>query len=742
MPNEQGIGGSVAPFRSTAWGRIGPALAVAALVVLFQLPFFRLWFSAMDEGHMLQFSQIVASGGELYRDATLYPLPGAFWLLALVFRIVEPSILVSRWVVMIEFALFCGLAWLLVRPLLTRAGALSLVGLLLLYRVWAFPHWQIYNYSTTALLVQLGMLVVLMRFFASGDRRVLVLAGFLFGLGVLCKQDYGAAFLLAVSLAFVVYAAHTRVSFPSLFLSFLAPAAVVGAGAGLYFLRQGILRDVLQLTVLNHFVGMSTFKYVAFPNFWPLFTQDPSLRDRAGLMAYMPAILFTAAWEIVRDHRLFLATFWYDFLMKLFYYGPPVFLLGGGLRLWLCRRRLAGPQANGYLRELLIWFVAAALIGLVWLNRPQDYVHLAVLTWPLLCLIPVYACDFARGRSGRVVLLALILTLPAVGIAWYSARLLLQLRAICNTPVSVERAGGVLVKPADAMLLDDVVAYVRAASGPGETVAAIPYFPILNFLADRPSSSASSYIIWPFPEYPDRDDRVIHAMETTGTKVVVYDFTQFGTFPPAEEYAPKLFAYLVDHFEMDRFFNYGLFDYRLVGLHRRKEPEPGVPLLAAGAPPPPARVERFAGTGDGEVQDAPLIARQAWPFRRVLALRPTREGRTVATIGFEVPPGVHLHTAVATHPRLWAYFPPALARVMLDIEVDGKRERLFERELDPNRKIADRGWFEVDVPLGPYAGRRVELELGASTPDAAGENLLRAGFAEPRLITDESDTRR
>src|SRR5215831_7824769 len=95
VPIAQAPRGSVRPSRSAAGRRVGAALAVALLAFFFQLPFFRLWFSAMDEGHMLQFSQIVAEGGQLYRDATLYPLPGAFWLLALVFRITEPSILVA-----------------------------------------------------------------------------------------------------------------------------------------------------------------------------------------------------------------------------------------------------------------------------------------------------------------------------------------------------------------------------------------------------------------------------------------------------------------------------------------------------------------------------------------------------------------------------------------------------------------------------------------------------------------------
>ena len=84
-----------------------PGLALALIfvaTVLFQLPFFDLWFSLMDEGHVLQFADLRLRGGEFYRDATFYPLPGAFHFLALVFDVFGASILVSRWVVILEFA--------------------------------------------------------------------------------------------------------------------------------------------------------------------------------------------------------------------------------------------------------------------------------------------------------------------------------------------------------------------------------------------------------------------------------------------------------------------------------------------------------------------------------------------------------------------------------------------------------------------------------------------------------------
>ena len=59
-------------------------ILVFVLTLLVQLPFFDLWFSFMDEGHMVAFADLRVRGGEFYRDATFYPLPGAFHFLAMI----------------------------------------------------------------------------------------------------------------------------------------------------------------------------------------------------------------------------------------------------------------------------------------------------------------------------------------------------------------------------------------------------------------------------------------------------------------------------------------------------------------------------------------------------------------------------------------------------------------------------------------------------------------------------------
>ena len=148
--------------------------------------------------------------GLLYRDATSYRLARDCELLALVYHFVEPSVLVARWIVVLVFAAFTALLFALLRRCLPLAWSLAAVGMLWAYRIWAFPHWHMYSYSSLALVVLLASIAALIRYTETRRRGTLALAGVLFGLGVYCKQDYGAAFLLAAVATLVVH--HRRLS--------------------------------------------------------------------------------------------------------------------------------------------------------------------------------------------------------------------------------------------------------------------------------------------------------------------------------------------------------------------------------------------------------------------------------------------------------------------------------------------------------------------------------------------------
>jgi len=633
----------------------------------------------------------------------------------------------------------------LVRRLVSPWYAVLSVVLFLAYRIWCFPHWQIYSYSTTCLLMLLVAMIVLLRFFESGSRRMLALAGLCFGLAVFAKQDYGAAGLFALSLALFAYAAATprdeRAGVVTLYTCFIAPAALVGLATVLHFVWQGMFAEFIQLTVLNHFVGIQSYEYMSFPPLLPIFDQDPALRTEVGVTGYMPAIMYTADWDGVRASAFFKQTFLYDATLKAFYYGPYVLLAAGGIRLVSLRRRLADPdQRPLQLRELLLWALGVGLIGLVSLNKPQDYLHLAVLYWPLIVLSVVYAHALLSGRRRRTLISAAVLVLPAVAGLAYTGELVWRFHQIHSSRLELPR-GGIKVLPSEARMLEDVVGYIHEESAPGDPVAVMPYFPVVQFLADRRGPHRSSYIIWPFPEFPDRDDQIIAAMEETGTNLLVYNFTQFHSFPPVREYAPGLFEYLVENFEIDRVFTYDFWGYKLAGAVRRSEPHDGIDLLADEGRGSALYIETGLGPprAIAPSERPRYFELTSWPMRPVMALRPSARGaRTVLTVPLDVPDASSLRTAVGVNPLHWFDFPKSWVRFHVAVVDGDETTRVFTRELDPTMEFSDRGWFEVEIPLESWAGRRVRLEFSTECERLQGQTLLMGGWGRPRIVPSPS----
>jgi hypothetical protein len=708
-------------------------LAVALATLAFQLPFFDRWFSVMDEGHLLLFADLIQQGGQLYRDATCYPLPGAFYLLSAAFQLFGTSIGVSRWLVCLEFAAFAALGFSLLRRLVPVSWAWAGVALLWLHRAWAFPHWQIYSYSTTALLFQLASLLLLCRHLERGGMGALRGAGLLFGIGVFCKQDYGAAALLAACATLWVASRAEGGRAPRCAAEFVGAGAAVGLLAALHFAWQGQLERVVQQTVLNHFIGMSSYTYPGLPSLWPLFRQDPALRELGGVHQWVPGLIVAAGsdWKSLLESPLYLRTPLYDVAVKLGILAPWLWLGVLGWRQWRMRAALRSAETRGRaLQERALFHFAAALLALGYLVKPQDYVHLVVLTSPLLLASVPWLHDLLapRPRARRA---AQALGLVA-GLA--TAWLLYGMRVEHSEPLPGARAG-VYAKPGQARMLGELVAYVRETSPPGRAVGAMPYLPIALFLAERFAPHPASYIVWPFPEYPDRDRRILDALEAQQTALVLYNFTQFPSLPPMEDSAPELYAYLVDHYEVERVFSESLLGLRVAAL-RRADPPGGAPLLTG-----PRDGEIFAESYDGSRQRVATrergnyLAREVWPFRPVLALRPLPYGaRSVLSLPLRVPAGARLESAVGVHPDAWFHIPTSATTFEVRARDGADTAVLFSRTLDPQRVLEDRGWFPFEVDLAAYAGREIVLELSTAASDPSGASLRMGGFAEPILV--------
>ncbi len=718
-----------------------PVLAVAVVAALAQLPLFDRTMSLMDEGHILQFADIVARGGELYRDATLLPLPGGFYLLAGAFELFGPSIRVARWLVVFEFAALCALVFALLRRMVPGGFALLAVGVLLVYRIWAFPHWHMYSYSTTAQVLLLAALYGCVRFLESEDRRWLAGAGLATGLGVFCKQDYGGAVLIALGAVLVATARWRtpRAPVAPRLAWYVAPAAAVGLATALHFLRQGLLGELLQQTVFNHLFGIASFEYTGLPPLLPLFGQDPMFRTPFGFGTYAPSILFTVDFEWIRTSGWYADTILWDTAIRLFFYAPYGILAAAAWRLWRRRADRLDPERGlAYARELAFTAFAAALF--LALNRPVDYVHVAVLYWPLLCLLVVYAHAIARRGRRAAVALALLAGLPALVLAGYTVRLGWLLRDANDTPLRTERAG-VSVASNDERVIGEAVDYVRQHSEPGERIAVLPYFPLISFLAGRDAPHRSIYTFWPVVYIEDRDRQIIRAIDESGADFLIYHFTQFVQFPRMSEYAPELFAWLVDQYELETVFTDDQWGYMLAAARRSEGPPPGRPILDAALASASLHVEGRRGRQPiPAARRAEFAAPALWPFRPVVALRPGAGGRrTVLSVPVDVPAGgARLETSVGIHPTHWFRFPPRASTFSVRAVHGGDRDVLALRRVDPHRDPGQRRWFDLSLPLDAYAGRRIELELAVEVELPPGEVPEMGGFGWPRLVAPDA----
>lgn len=738
---------TIAWIDARRWAAAAASLAAATFTLSYQLPVFDRWFSYMDEGHILLYADIIAQGGELYRDATVYPLPGAFYLLAALFRIFEPSIWLGRVVVVIEFAVLAGLAFRLMLAMTSWRLALWSLPLLFLYRVWAFPHWHMYSYSSTSLLLIVVALVLLLRYASGRSLLALGLAGLASGLAVLCKQDYGAAGGVALTILLGVTLATTPARSTGgagrAIAVFFAPALAVGAATALHFLRQGLLGEMLRQTVLGHLRGIGSFEYSTLPSLLPVFSQDPALRDGLAALVYAPSIMFTVDWGPWQQSWLYRETVLWEIALKLFFFGPYLLAAAGAARLWRHRGEAGDARRrDSYLHEVGVFGLGALLLLSFNLNRPQDFAHLGILYFPWLLLGPVYVrglCDRLRAlRPIAARLAAAVVLLPLVALLAYSTALLWQLRERHDTPLAAPR-GGILVVDHEARMLNGLVAYVQAETRPREAIAVLPYFPILPFLADRRGPHRASYIIWPVPDIAHRDRVVAQAMEDQQTRVVIYSFTQFLQLKMMDEYAPRLFRYLVDHFEIARVFSEDYAGYMLAALRREPRPQRGWSLLGSDRPQPEIRIEgpeQKPHVLQGKERQA-YYALEPWPFRDVAVLRPSSGGgRSVLRIELEVPAAASLETAVGTHPRMWFDYPGSWVEFEIEVLAGGRRERVFAKRLDPHRVLGDRGWRDVRIPLGAYAGQRVALELSTRCERPRAESRWMAGFGLPRLVSD------
>jgi hypothetical protein len=492
---------------------------------------------------------------------------------------------------------------------------------------------------------------------------------------------------------------------------------LVGAAA-LAAVLSGVWPDLVLATIVKPLQGFGYSFYQDTLAAWPFWTQDPAVR--AQPLAYLPAVVLDVAMMPLMGSDVYQHTAVVDVLLRIVFHLPPVLLvLAVVSTAW---RRFRGVPLDP--REVLVLLLAASFLFAF--NKPRDWIHLLVLYPPPLLLVSMLASRAvaAAGRGRRVLTIAFgvalgVLFAIAVGLAVALVRV---------NPVPIHGVRGTVYATApQAHAVQSIVDAVEAMP-PDLPVLSLPYHPGINYLTGRPDLSRFN-LVWPAEPDLGRTDAMIADLERRRDGIVVYTPTQVMHFPRFGDYAPELFAYLADHYEIAKTVGGEPGGMSFFVLERR-EPPRGTSLGG----------ERLAGAGVTETRDGVerpgdrgLVHETLWPFCRAIGVGvPLGEG---VSLRYRITPapGMHLRGSFGINPDHWAHLLDAFT-FTVGVEPAGKPMQTVRREtLDVARDEQARRWHELDVDLTPWAGTPVELVFRVDGAGPVALPPIFAGWCDLRL---------
>lgn len=720
--------------------RDGAAIAfLIGLALAIQLPLYHRWFSLLDEAAILQIADDINDGGILYRDAVHVAFPGIFYLTALLFRIFGPSIVVGRMMMVVVFTIVVVLVYVLARTAAGRVAALLAGVLTVAYRITAFPHWQMVSYTSMAIF--LLMIAVLLAAIGVSRKQQgwAIAAGAVVGIAAVFKQDCSAFIAVALCGFYFVdgFAGRSLPASIGAAARFGVSAAIPPVLAVLAFAPAGLVGEMLWQTLWFPLVqqpvwapGMEgVVKYIGFPPMWPPFEQSRVIRWD-GFFSYFPSIILDFAYLDILRSRIFQETLLPELFVRLVYGLPYAVLLVVMARvavLWWRDRGSAAP-APVHVRHLwLLLFVGILMIAS--LSRPRDLVHLMILYLPTLILL-AFVIETVAGRRRRWWRRTVFAISAAVigAVLMLSFKVVSLARVFYDVPLASPRAG-IRVNLDAAVAVDPLVEMLRQVPDPSAPLAALPYVPALNFLADRPFATRF-FALLPLEEFNDRQEQMIADLTRDPRTDLVYSLQLLASIPRPQTYAPRLFDALIERYQLGRIFN----GIRMDGwLFSVLEPRPVVDeQVAFDFATHIAEASVTVRGEDGSTSATEIEpGLEVWPFEKpIVTLMPTiQPARTVLEYAVDVPPGARLRMGAAMNPDEWTRFLTSELRFV--VRVDG--EPIFDETLDPARDFRDRRWQFADIAV-PAGRHTITFETSTDNEFGVVENL--AGFARPRLVTD------
>ena len=280
-PEQLGMRTLAASDPSEGQIRLFAVLVLIALWIPWQAVGFNLEINAMDEGTLVHQATRILQGDVIYRDFFEYYPPGYYYLMAGLFWLFGPSLMLSRLLTVVSALFVVTTIFLAARTV----SPPSFAALAWLYGA-SFPLMDRFHGLPSVPSVGLALLasVLLDRRMRSGGRMPAFAAGGLVGTMILIRHDVGLGVILVhvcVLLGFHWSQApkDRRGKTVSGVLAYLSGAALAVGPVALYFICQVPVADLLQQLVLTPLSVYPHSRHLPFP---PLI---PSLQDGDGLVS-------------------------------------------------------------------------------------------------------------------------------------------------------------------------------------------------------------------------------------------------------------------------------------------------------------------------------------------------------------------------------------------------------------------------------------------------------------------------
>ncbi len=718
----------------------------------------------LDEGTLVHIADRVASGEVLYRDVATGVMPGSFYLQAILFLVFGRSLLVGRLFMILLFALASASLFLIARGESSRAVALAVT---ISFMAVSVQYWRFPGYSPEAIFLVLLTLAAARAFVDTRRRKWLFLTGLGLGVTILFKQNYGTFASLGVAAGLAAAAPDRRRAFRDVATAASVAATPIALTAAL-FATSGAGADFWSSTVGIPLRVPST----VFTRPWPPLFGTPGpriVRDIAYYLPFEELALDTKDWLV--GHRwLALA------IVRLAYYGPPLFLVAAGV-LWDRQRarlrRSPDPTSDGAKRlpAGALYLGTSAFLFLGVFPRVDAH-HLFMTLAPSFLLAAWLLGPNPRPlvRRSALVLGGALLALSMV--SQVAAVYAVHPEEIRDAFLDIPRAR-IWVERWQAAQIREQVAQVEERVPKGEPIFVAPSSPMYYFLADRPNPTRYPLIL---PGALDEEE-VVRTLTGAPVRYALISDIAFEQFP-FPYVAPVVWSYLYRHFVPADGAGWDVAPFAPYLYERGHRTPAGIDLLAGVGPdksaesaetadrvvvrtrtneadwtelhqivePPlsPAPLFQTVSQDDWRNEDPYMVEWQSTYVEPSLVIR-APGGWRKALVSWEVPveQGESFEFACAIAPWAWAGFVKGQG-ALVEVWVSSSPEaapprRVFMKWLNPRDVPDDCRWHRAAVDLSSFVKTRkaiVTLVTGPAPTFIATDATV--AWSSLRLIAKDS----